>query len=147
MRLLLSVLIILIPFQILASPPNKTSMGPEPTVTGKEVWQINGKAYEIEGTILVRVKPYPNHLFAVKVIISEDPGKQHESLAREIAKYALENGYYEEAQKMAYKGKPVSLVPKIGVAVIKKQGFIFAGSGKGYRFQFNLSGLKEDSKN
>lgn len=141
-KFILALILFLIPYFTYASPPVKTSMGPEPIITGEETWEIDGEKYLIESTILVQVKPYPNHLYAIKLLISEMPGKHHKKIARKVAKYALNKGYYEKAKQLYFKGKPISLVSKIGVAVIKKQGWILVSKGTGYRFQFNLSELK-----
>jgi hypothetical protein len=126
-----------------ALPPTKTSQGAEPKITGEEKWIIDGELYEIEGTMLVQVQPFPSHLFAIKVLVSEDPGAHHRYLAKKIAKYALDNNYYEKA-KTKYKigGKPLLITPKIGVAVIEKKGLFIVSSSSGYRFQFKLDELK-----
>lgn len=120
----------------------QTSPGPELQVTGEETWVDQGEKYEIDGTMLVRLTPFPNHIYAIRVLISESPGGQHESFARAVAKYAFDNGYLDKAKKVSFNGSPVVLVPKIGVAVIKRTGPSFLNYAEGYRFQFNIEEFK-----
>ena len=120
----------------------KTSQEPEIQVSGEESWMIQGNKYKIDGTMLVRVAPYPSHLYAIRILISEKPSSKHESLARAIAKYAFDNGYLDMARKCKFNSNPVVLVPNIGVAVIRRTGPSFFNHAEGYRFQFNTEELK-----
>lgn len=54
----------------------KTSQEPEIQVSGEETWMVQGVEYTIEGTMLVRSAPYPNHLYAIRVLISEKPSEK-----------------------------------------------------------------------
>lgn len=120
----------------------KTSAGPEIQVSGAEQWVINSAKYHIDGTMLVQVTPRPYWLYAVRVIIDDNPGPQQKPLAKLIAKYAIAHGYFARAKHTHYNGKSTLLVPRNGVAVIRKMKSVFFSEFKGYRFQFNLEDLK-----
>jgi len=84
----------------------------------------------------------PELPYAIRVLISEKPSVRNKPMAKPIAKYALDNGYLDMARKFKFNGSPVVLVPKIGVAVIRRTGPNFFNHAQGYRFQFNTDELK-----
>lgn len=125
----------------------KTSPGKEIQVTGAEQWKIAGSQYHIDGTMLVKIRPNPIFLYVIRVFVTHDPGKQDKHMARQIARYALVNDYLARAKAIKVSGKPVQLVPDLGVAVVHKIPGLFYSSFKGYKFLFKLSELSKSHIN
>lgn len=120
----------------------KTSPYPEQQVSGSEKWVIDENSYLIDGTMIVRVSTNPNYLYAIRMMIDEDPGSQHELIAKAVAKYAFKHGYFDKAKGFKYNNNPIKLMPKIGVAVIRQANNLFVKHNTGYRFQFELNDIK-----
>jgi hypothetical protein len=116
-------------------------------LSGEEAWSIGATTYNIEGCMIVPmlISKSPRKvefLFAVKAEFSQKPNESHAPIARDIAKYAKDNGYFDKA-KLSLKrmGIPNPLNEVVGVALIKKQSILIGERASGYRYQFPVNEL------
>ena len=94
----------------LANSNNSFQIGPK-----KEVWVIDEQAYDMISYCIV-IQPDQKYLLNVTVSVPVNNDILYSELAYRIAEYAVENGYYQKAELMA---KPLMLVPRIGVSLVK----------------------------
>jgi hypothetical protein len=122
-----------------AQAQTKTSQYEDVPFSGNETWNINNKAYEIEGTSLVG-----RSLYVIKVLVQDQPSEKYLDDAKAIAKYAVQTDRYIKAGLVSIDGKLVSLDTSIGVAFIKKQSLGVLTTAAGYRFHFLVQDLTEE---
>jgi len=139
--------IFLLIFSTSIQAETKTYSGDVIALSGEEMWNIGNTNYKIEGCMIVpmlisKTPRIVEFLFAVKAEFSEKPNKSHSPIARDIAKYAKDNGYFTKA-KLSLKNMGVTqqLNQSIGVALIKKQALLLGEHASGHRYQFPVNEL------
>jgi len=121
-------------------PPAKTSTNPEPPVTGRETWVINGTNYSIEGTAML-IMGNGTSLFVVKGLCDFAPDASHEPLARRLAKYAVDHGYHAKVKQTVWNGQTIPFSGNIGVALMQQRSVGSVAMNAGYRYNFNVDEL------
>ena len=120
------------------STSSMTSPFQEYPVTKIEAWNIGGEDYKINGTAVI-LFPRDVPMFAVKVLVDRPIGAEHENIAKSIAKYALNNGYFQKATELnIMKDKiKIEISKDIGVSILyRKEGAVVSkGTGHNYRFK------------
>lgn len=115
----------------------KSSPFPEFTVTGSEVWIIDGNEYSIIETAII-IFPSEKPFLAVKVAVDSPVDSEKVEIAKSIAKYAMNNGYIEKAIgcKLLKDNKPIEISKDVGVSMIHqtKKGIITTSSGYNFKF-------------
>jgi hypothetical protein len=118
---------------------NKPRSSPfsEFSVTGSEVWIIDGKEYRIIETAII-IDPSEGPFLVVKVWVDSSVGPENEGEAKSIAIYAVDNGYLKQANDADLRkdGKPIEISEDIGVSLIyeKQKGIISKRSGYNFKF-------------
>ena len=127
----------------------KSSPFPEITVTGSEVWIIDGNEYSIIETAII-IFPDEKPFLAVKVAVDSPVDSEKVEIAKSIAKYAADNGYIKKANGLYLKkdNKPVEISRDIGVSMIyqTEKGIISKSSGYNFKFTENELTLNHNKK-
>ncbi|PWU19304.1 MAG: hypothetical protein C5B50_06835 [Verrucomicrobia bacterium] len=116
----------------------QTSPNLELPATGQDTWRIGGTDYRIEGTAIITLAN-GDLMPIVKARCDFVPGKQHEALARPLAKYAVDHGY--TIREASNNGLRQQVSPNIGIAFIYKPD---PGSGRArcWRYSFDIQELR-----
>lgn len=121
----------------------KTSMHPEVQLSGEDRWVVEGNLFVIEKTMIISF-PSKENVFAVVVLVDFKPNMQNKNIAKKIAKYSIENGYYSRAKKNAniivQNKKKIELENKIGISLTYIEGSIFT-KRSGYNYLFEIDDL------
>lgn len=89
----------------------------ETTVTGAELWNVNGHSYHVAGTVVVH---YPSRL-PLLVVRVERQGKNHGPLdVVGIARYAVTNGLIARAKKIGADAGFAALADSVGVDDVRE---------------------------
>ena len=118
------------------SAQTRTTRNPEIPITGPEVWDINGTAYQIEGTSWL-LMGNGRSLFVIKAIVEFTPSASHRPVAAQLAKYATDNGYTDKMKGRTWQGRPVPYSGSIGVTLCQTRGLGSAHVFAGYRYNFD----------
>ena len=123
---------------------NKPRLSPFPefTVTGSEVWIIDGNEYSIIETAIL-IFPGEKPFLAVKVAVNSPVDSEKVEIAKSIAKYAVDNGYIKKAIGLDVKknNKPIEISKDIGVSMIYQTGKGIISKSSGYNFKFTENEL------
>jgi hypothetical protein len=134
-------LIVVLVFFINYSSYSQTSSGlkyPEINITYPENWNINGENIRITRTTI-----YGNSLFTVHCIVSFIPKNNSESIAfaKNVAKYAIEHGYLQNALLYNDYNAEIQIVnDSIGIGLVNEFNKD-TKDGKGYAFNFTIDEL------
>ena len=105
-----------------------------------EVWTINGEAWQINEAKIVFLSDA--ELFVVVVETGLDPSgfskEELEALTRPVAKYAVDNGYWDQARQIQINGKTYKLDEPLAVTLINPEN-----PGQGNRARFDIEELLE----
>jgi hypothetical protein len=120
----------------------RTSPYPEYTLKIRQLWHFGDFSVKVEETAVVML-PQEGPMFIIKMINNEikDERKRRE-YAKQIAFLVYKNKIYEQANVLKINGKPIVLLPKIGIAIIEKQGTGMISKFNGHRYQFPFSELQ-----
>jgi len=119
----------------------KTSPFPEHTLKIRQEWVFGDFSVKVEETAVVML-PQEGPMFIIKIINNEiKEESKRRKYAKKIALLAYKNKIYEQANVLKINGKPVKLLPKIGIAIIERHGNGMISKNTGYRYQFLFSEL------
>jgi len=122
--------------------PVRTSTNPELTVTGQEVWTIDGNRYDIDSTAILLLSNGKS-LYLVKSLCDFAPKATHKPHARLLAQYAVDNGYLSKADTVQWNHRPIQLPGAVGVALIQQQSVGTTAMNAGYRYNFLVDDLTQ----
>ena len=118
-----------------------TSPFPEYTLKIRQEWLFGDFSVKVEDTAVVML-PQEGPMFIIKIINNDikEENKRRE-YAKKIASLAYKNKIYEQAKSLRINGKPVKLLPKIGIAIIERYGTGIISRNTAHRYQFLFSEL------
>ena len=118
----------------------RTTGNPQVRVEGPETWNVGQRSWEIEETAVIYFHN-GDCMLVVKAFHDEDPGPEHEPLARELAAYAVEHGYLKKAQAKLPEDRCRTLADRVGVALIQKLRTPAGSIARGRKYNFPVSEL------
>ena len=131
----------------------RTSEFPEKEISSSETWKIQNVKYTIENTGII-LYPTGERLFILKCLVDFDVNQGNQrQLAKMLAKYAYDFGYYERAKNSIKEEQHSQLGEAIGVSLIKKSNILEkivnlgddfkVEIGDGYRYVIEISEIDD----
>lgn len=121
----------------------QSSTNPEIPLTANETWKISGTEYEVEETAAL-IMGNGEALLVIKVLVDFVPDQSHQSIARLIAKHAIDERYEDKVVALTWNGKLVEFSGSVGVALVKRTGTGPTAMNYGWRYSFKKSDLIEE---
>jgi hypothetical protein len=105
-----------------------------------EIWEIDGVEWHINEVKIVFLRDV--ELFVVVVETDLDPlnlpEAEIEEIAKPIAIYSIENGYWDQARQIKIDGKTYPLTEPLAITLINPDN-----PGQGNRVRFDIDGLMQ----